>query len=642
MPSFNPFKHFRIVPRWIIFLFDMAVAVIAFFLSYLVYSAFQVGQMTHVVVFWEAFLMMGAAAVSFYYFKLYSGIVRYTSATDSIRILSSVLFSVIIILVTKFLWAVVLDRYAVLPITLVILYGLFLFTGLTIYRACIKIFFQYTKLAKRKVKNIVIYGAGDLGLAVKRTFDHDVHAEKLIVAYIDDDDKKVGKSIDGIKIYQSSDLSKMIHKYQIDELIFASHKIGVETKQRTVDVCLEHSVNVLTLPPIDRIMNGDLLVKQIQKVKIEDLLERKPIQISNENILHQLKGKRVLVTGAAGSIGSEIAKQLGKFEPQMIVLCDQAESPLHNLQLDLQDLYKDQVYHTYIGDVRDIHRMRALFEIFRPHVVYHAAAYKHVPLVESHPIEGVRTNVIGTYNLANLSVEYEVQKFVFVSTDKAVNPTNVMGTTKRIAEIYVQTLDKKLAESKQDQRTRFITTRFGNVLGSNGSVIPRFRDQIERGGPVTVTHPDITRYFMTIPEACQLVIEAGNMGAGGEIFVFDMGKSVKIVNLAEKMIKLSGRVPYKEIDIKFTGLRPGEKLYEELLNDLENTLPTHHSKIMIAQVRENDIKVVEKSLQILFEKLQTQNETEVVRQMKAIVPEFISQNSVYEQLDREQQDNVLG
>ncbi|WP_240920329.1 polysaccharide biosynthesis protein [Sphingobacterium chungjuense] len=620
----------------------MAVAVIAFLLSYLVYSAFQVDKMIHVIVFWEAFLMMGATAVSFYYFKLYSGIVRYTSATDSIRILSSVLFSVIVILVAKFLWAIAFERFAVLPITLVILYGLFLFTGLTIYRACIKIFFQYTKLAKRKVNNVVIYGAGDLGLAVKRTFDHDARGDKLIVAYIDDDDKKVGKSIDGIKIYRSSELSKMINKYQIDELIFASHKIGVETKQATVDVCLEHSVNVLTLPPIDRIMNGDLLAKQIQKVKIEDLLERKPIQISNENILHQLKGKRVLVTGAAGSIGSEIAKQLGKFEPQMIVLCDQAESPLHNLQLDLQDVYKDQIYHTYIGDVRDQSRMRALFELFRPHVVYHAAAYKHVPLVESHPIEGVRTNVIGTYNIANLSVEYDVQKFVLVSTDKAVNPTNVMGTTKRIAEIYVQTLDKKLAQSRDDRRTRFITTRFGNVLGSNGSVIPRFRDQIERGGPVTVTHPDITRYFMTIPEACQLVIEAGNMGIGGEIFVFDMGKSVKIVNLAEKMIKLSGRVPYKEIDIKFTGLRPGEKLYEELLNDLENTLPTHHGKIMIAQVRENDIDMVEKSFQTLFEKLHTQNETEVVRQMKRMVPEFISQNSVYEQLDKEQQDNVLG
>lgn len=642
MAGINPFKNFRIVPRWIIFVFDMAVAAIAFALSSLIFNSFEFTSLLQVRVFGEFLLVMSATAVSFYYFKLYSGIVRYTSAIDSIRILSAVLFSIILLLVAKFLVVVALKEHGVLSVMLTILYGLFLFTGLTIYRACIKIFFQYTKFAKRKVRNIVIYGAGDLGLAVKRTFDHDMYADKLIVAYVDDDEGKIGKSIDGIKIYRSSALGKMIDKYLVDELIFASQKISLESKQAAVDICLDNDVNVLTLPPVDHIMNGDLLAKKIQKVKIEDLLERKPIQISNENIMHQLRGKRVLVTGAAGSIGSEIAKQLGKFEPQMIVLCDQAESPLHNLQLDLQDLYKDQIYHTFIGDVRDDNRMRMLFEVFRPHVVYHAAAYKHVPLVESHPIEGVRTNVCGTYNIANLAVEFEVQKFVFVSTDKAVNPTNVMGTTKRIAEIYVQTLNNKLAKNGSEKRTRFITTRFGNVLGSNGSVIPRFRDQIERGGPVTVTHPDITRYFMTIPEACQLVIEAGNMGEGGEIFVFDMGKSVKIVHLAEKMIKLSGRTPYKEVDIKFTGLRPGEKLYEELLNDLENTLPTHHSKIMIAKVRENDIAEVEKAFHRLFEQVKTNNENEVVRQMKRMVPEFKSQNSVYEQLDKEEQDGVLG
>lgn len=640
MYNFNPFKQFKIVPRWIIFLFDIAVAGAAFAFAYLIFSAFKTVEVYNTVVLRELFVTMAATAASYYVFKLYSGIVRYTSAVDSIRILSSVLLTVIMLLVTKLVFFG-LDITNALPVTLIIIYGLFLFTGLTTYRTCIKIFFQYTKFAKRKVKNIIVYGAGDLGLAVKRTFEHDYHADKIILAYIDDSVEKIGKSIDGVKIYKSDDLAKVINKYMIDELIFATQRIDLEGKQKVIDLCLEMEVNVLTLPPVHKIMNGELTVGQIQKVKIEDLLERDPIEISNENILTQLKGKRVLVTGAAGSIGSEISKQLGKFDPQMVILCDQAESPLHNLQLDLQDNYRDQIYSTFIADVRDEKRMRLLFETFKPHFVYHAAAYKHVPMMENHPIEGVRTNVFGTYTVANLSVEYGVQKFVFVSTDKAVNPTNVMGTTKRIAEIYVQTLGKKMEMLTGGNSTKFITTRFGNVLGSNGSVIPRFKDQIERGGPITVTHPEVTRFFMTIPEACQLVIEAGNMGNGGEIFVFDMGKSVKIVHLAEKMIKLSGRIPYKDVDIKFIGLRPGEKLYEELLNDFENTLPTHHTKIMIAKVRENDIEKVESLFGLLFEAIESQDNLEIVRQMKYMVPEFKSQNSIYEHLDKELKRNIL-
>ncbi len=366
------------------------------------------------------------------------------------------------------------------------------------------------------------------------------------------------------------------------------------------------------------------------------MLEREPIKINDDHILSQTKGKRILVTGAAGSIGSEIATQLGRYEPQMIILCDQAESPLHNLQLDLQDEFPNQVYHTYIADVRSTKRMQSLFDTFKPHYVYHAAAYKHVPMMENHPLEAVQTNVMGTKNLADLAVEFQVEKFVFVSTDKAVNPTNIMGATKRIAEIYVQSLNNHLENTLgASVHTKFITTRFGNVLGSNGSVIPRFRDQIQKGGPVTVTHPEITRYFMTIPEACRLVLEAGTMGQGGEIFVFDMGKSVKIVELAKKMIRLSGFKPNEDIEIKFTGLRPGEKLYEELLNDLENTLPTHHEKIMIAKVRENNYDRVGMKIGELQQRLATQNKNEVVYQMKIIVPEFKSKNSIYEQLDKE-------
>jgi len=523
-----------------------------------------------------------------------------------------------------------------IPTALIIFFALFSFLILTVYRTIIKIFFLYTKKVNGSRKKTLIYGAGDLGIAVKRTLDHDVRSKNAIVGFLDDNEQKINKVIDGTKIYSSQKFSHLINTLNVEEVIIASHNIPSDRKNEITDVALEKNVNILTLPPVKKIMNGDLNPNQIQKIKIEDLLEREPIKINDDHILSQTRGKRILVTGAAGSIGSEIASQLGKYEPQMIILCDQAESPLHNLQLDLQDEFPNQVYHTYIADVRSTKRMQLLFDTFKPHYVYHAAAYKHVPMMENHPLEAVQTNVMGTKNLADLAVEFQVEKFVFVSTDKAVNPTNIMGATKRIAEIYVQSLNNHLENSLgATVHTKFITTRFGNVLGSNGSVIPRFRDQIQKGGPVTVTHPEITRYFMTIPEACRLVLEAGTMGQGGEIFVFDMGKSVKIVELAKKMIRLSGFKPNEDIEIKFTGLRPGEKLYEELLNDLENTLPTHHEKIMIAKVRENNYDIVSIKIEELQQRLATQNKNEVVYQMKIIVPEFKSKNSIYEQLDKE-------
>ncbi|MGM1430694.1 polysaccharide biosynthesis protein [Sphingobacterium lactis] len=634
MKIIKPLNNIKIVPRWIIFTFDIAVSAIAFFFAYVLCYNFQVDSFTNENFAIDFLFCIGLTALSFMIFRLYSGIVRYTSAVDSIRILSTIVFTSITMFIAKLAF-IAFSINITIPTNLIITYALFAFTGLTTYRTCIKIFFQYTKSTRNGRKNAIVYGAGDLGIAVKRTFEHDFRADKTIVAYMDDSEEKIGKVIDGLKIFSSKDFQRIVRKYGVDELIIASTRIDIETKNLVVEQALELNVNVLTLPPVHKIINGDLSPAQIKQVKIEDLLERAPIQISNMKLLDQLRGKRVLVTGAAGSIGSEISKQLGKYEPQMIILCDQAESPLHNLQLDLQDQFKNQIYHTFIADIRSQERMRLLFETFKPHFVYHAAAYKHVPMMENHPSEGVKTNVFGTYQLANLAVEFDVQKFVFVSTDKAVNPTNVMGATKRIAEKYVQSLNNYLTSVNGIKSTKFITTRFGNVLGSNGSVIPRFKDQIEKGGPVTVTHPDITRYFMTIPEACQLVIEAGNMGNGGEIFVFDMGKSVKIVDLAKKMIRLSGFTPFKDIDIKFTGLRPGEKLYEELLNDLENTLPTHHEKIMIAKVRNNDFELVKSELNTLGKELESNNNVNIVRQMKVMVPEFKSQNSIYEQLDKE-------
>ncbi len=625
----------NIVPRWIIFLLDIFSVSIAYLLANVIYYDFNFDFLLDIDFSIRYILFIAICSLSFYLFKMYTGIVRYTSAIDSIRILSTITFSVFVLLVIKLvIQANEIERN--IPTALIIFFALFSFLILTVYRTIIKIFFLYTKKVNGSRKKTLIYGAGDLGIAVKRTLDHDVRSKNAIVGFLDDNEQKINKVIDGTKIYSSQKFSHLINTLNVEEVIIASHNIPSDRKNEITDVALEKNVNILTLPPVKKIMNGDLNPNQIQKIKIEDLLEREPIKINDDHILSQTKGKRILVTGAAGSIGSEIATQLGRYEPQMIILCDQAESPLHNLQLDLQDEFPNQVYHTYIADVRSTKRMQLLFETFKPHYVYHAAAYKHVPMMENHPLEAVQTNVMGTKNLADLAVEFQVEKFVFVSTDKAVNPTNIMGATKRIAEIYVQSLNNHLENSLgASVHTKFITTRFGNVLGSNGSVIPRFRDQIQKGGPVTVTHPEITRYFMTIPEACRLVLEAGTMGQGGEIFVFDMGKSVKIVELAKKMIRLSGFKPNEDIEIKFTGLRPGEKLYEELLNDLENTLPTHHEKIMIAKVRENNYDIVCMKIGELQQRLATQNKNEVVYQMKIIVPEFKSKNSIYEQLDKE-------
>lgn len=624
-----------IVPRWIIFLLDIFSVSIAYLLANVIYYDFNFDFLLDIDFSIRYILFISVCSLSFYLFKMYTGIIRYTSAIDSIRILSTIVFSVFMLLIIKLIiQANEIERN--IPTALIIFFALFSFLILTVYRTIIKIFFLYTKKVNGTRKKTLVYGAGDLGIAVKRTLDHDVRSKNAIVGFLDDNDQKINKVIDGTKIYSSKKFNHLINTLNVEEVIIASHNIPSDRKNEITDIALERNVSILTLPPVKKIMNGDLNPNQIQKIKIEDLLERDPIKINDDHILNQTKGKRILVTGAAGSIGSEIASQLGKYEPQMIILCDQAESPLHNLQLDLQDEFPNQVYHTYIADIRSTKRMRLLFETFKPHYVYHAAAYKHVPMMENHPLEAVQTNVMGTKNLADLAVEFLVEKFVFVSTDKAVNPTNIMGATKRIAEIYVQALNNHLESlSNGDVNTKFITTRFGNVLGSNGSVIPRFRDQIQKGGPVTVTHPEITRYFMTIPEACRLVLEAGAMGQGGEIFVFDMGKSVKIVELAKKMIRLSGFKPNEDIEIKFTGLRPGEKLYEELLNDLENTLPTHHEKIMIAKVRENNYNIVSLKLAELKLRLATQNKNEVVYQMKLIVPEFKSKNSIYEQLDKE-------
>ncbi|MDF3078933.1 MAG: polysaccharide biosynthesis protein, partial [Sphingobacteriaceae bacterium] len=581
----------------------------------------------------------------FFAAKTYAGIVRYTSAQDSFRILFSISISNGLFIVAN-LVLLAFNEAPIISNVVVIVTGLSSFVLMITYRVLVKYFFMYIKNMKLDKRRVVIYGAGETGIALKRTLDHDPNVNMRVIAFVDDDDRKTGKVIDGVKIFHSNELKLLTAPDEINDLLIAAN-ITPERKNRIVDFCLENDIKVLTLPPVPSWVNGHINTRQIQNIKIEDLLERDPIEINNDIISSQIKGKRVLVTGAAGSIGSEIVRQLTKFSPQMIILNDQSETPLHDLQLELQDKNLENVFHAFIGDVRDYSRMQLLFDTFKPHYVYHAAAYKHVPLMEHNPAEAIRTNVLGTKTIADLSVKHGVRKFVMISTDKAVNPTNVMGASKRIAEIYVQSLYHSFGRSgivynnglshlnaNNNPVTQFITTRFGNVLGSNGSVIPRFKAQIQNGGPITVTHPDITRYFMTIPEACKLVLEAGSMGEGGEIFIFDMGKSVKIYELAKKMIRLSGLVPNQDITIEFSGLRPGEKLYEELLNDMENTVPTHHEKIMIAKVRTYDFEEVCKHIERLIAFSKDCNDRQVVIKMKEIVPEFISNNSIYEELDQ--------
>jgi len=632
------FDKFNIVPRWIIFTLDLCCSAFALFFATLLLNSFTYDTIHSTDFNRKLLVVLFVSTAVFYRLKMYAGIVRYTSALDSVRILSSVAFCIIILFLINAV-LVALNRSPLLSNSLLIAYGLMNFLLLITYRSTVKLFFLYIKNMKVNRKQTVIYGAGDVGIAAKRTLDHDHTSNNVVIGFIDDNFQKVSKIIDGVRIYHTDYFEQLIIQGKVDELIISSHNIPIEKKASIVDLCLERNIKVLTMPPVHRLINGEVTPNQIQKMRIEDLLEREPIKIDNQSIRQQLSGKRILVTGAAGSIGSEIARQLGKFSPQMIILNDQAETPLHELQLELEEQEKNQVYHAFIGDIRDKDRIEALFRTFKPHYVYHAAAYKHVPMMENHPVEAVRTNIMGTQLLARLAVAYGVEKFVMISTDKAVNPTNVMGASKRIAEIYVQTYFTHLSHKNEllgnrKEGTRFITTRFGNVLGSNGSVIPRFKAQIEKGGPVTVTHPEITRFFMTIPEACQLVLEAGSMGKGGEIYVFDMGKSVKIVELANKMIKLSGLVPNKDISIQYSGLRPGEKLYEELLNDLENTLPTHHHKIMIAKVREYDFETVEARINQLISLTKNQNERQIVLKMKELVPEFKSNNSIFEELDR--------
>lgn len=614
------------MPRWVIFFIDIGICMFSLVLAYLVRFNFSIPQLAideFPVVF---ALVLGIRAISFYISKIYQGIVKHTGSRDAQRIfivVTSGSLAYVIINVISFNF--INDKFPI-PFSIIIIdYMATTFLMISLRVMFKALYFELTNPNKEK-RSVIIFGAGESGIITKRTLDRDAGTKYKVLAFIDDDKKKQGKMLKGSSIFGMDSLNELLENNNVAHLIISVQNLLPARKQKIVDICLNYSTKILNVPPVVNWINGELSFKQIKKVQIEELLGREPILLDKENIQTQLSGKTILVTGAAGSIGSEIVRQIIPFHPKKIILVDQSESPLYDMELELFDNHKKQPYEVVIGDIRNRERMENVFRSFNPQIVFHAAAYKHVPMMENNPAESILTNVLGTKTLSDLSDEYNVEKFVMVSTDKAVNPTNVMGASKRIAEIYTQSLSKI-------SKTKFITTRFGNVLGSNGSVIPRFRQQIENGGPVTITHPDITRYFMTIPEACQLVLEAGAMGKGCEIFIFDMGQSIKIVDLAKKMIRLSGLVLDKDISISYTGLRPGEKLFEELLADHENTIPTHHKQIMVAKVKEYNFDEITAAINELIALFEKQDNKLIVKKMKELVPEFKSSNSVYEVLD---------
>ncbi len=613
-------------PKWIIFSIDVFIFLFALAVSYLLRFNFEIPNGERESFIHAYITVISVRLVISYLFKTYSGVIRHTNIQDLQRLYLATTAGTALIVILN-VGSYIITKSYILPFSVIIIEYVLTFFLVASFRTVIKMIFQEITATSSEKIRVVIYGAGHNGLTTKQALDRVTEKKYLIIGFIDANPSKQGKKLEGVKIFAEEELEKVFIENQPSTLIIAVQNLPKDKKSQIIDLALQYNVKAQIIPPVTDWINGELSSKQIKPVKIEELLGRKPIVLNQDKIKNQLGGKVVLVTGAAGSIGSGLVDQIAKYFPSKIIMLDQAETPLYDLELRMKAEYGNTMTEIVIGDIRDEVRMRNLFNEFKPNFVYHAAAYKHVPMMEENPSEAIRANVHGTKTIADLSEEFGVENFVMISTDKAVNPTNVMGATKRIAEIYTQS--KNVAS-----KTKYITTRFGNVLGSNGSVIPIFRRQIEAGGPITVTHPDITRFFMTIPEACQLVLEAGMMGEGGEIFIFDMGESVKIVTLAEKMIKLSGLTLGRDIEIKYSGLRPGEKLYEELLANEENTLKTHHEQIMVAQVRATNFEDISKQICDLIGLYDSQDNFKIVGQMKAIVPEYLSKNSIYSKLDK--------
>jgi FlaA1/EpsC-like NDP-sugar epimerase len=618
----------RFLPRWLVLLFDLFTIVFSWLLAFLLRYNLEVQQFKSGFVYEHLLVILPVVLFCFWKSKSYSGILRLSTTQDILRIISAMSCTGVLLAVIS-LTARQTGMFSVMvmPLSVIIIMVFLATTAMIFSRLLAKLIFDRINADKRAVKNVVLFGAGKLGQITRNALETDSSGNFKVVGFIDDNPSLHHKYIAGIPIYSVKKAFKeIIPAKEVSELIFAidRSKISFSRKREIADLCIKNRIDIKEIPPVKKWINGEFNVKAIQRINIEDLLGRDAIHLNCEKISEELQNSVVLVTGAAGSIGSEIVRQLIGFQVKHVILIDIAETPMFHIINEINSKHIDARFTAIVGDITNRERMENIFSKYRPSIVFNAAAYKHVPLMEYCPCEALRVNVGGTKLLADLSINAGVKKFVFISTDKAVNPTNVMGASKRISEIYIQSL----AQSGEFS-TRFITTRFGNVLGSNGSVVPLFKKQIESGGPVTVTHKDITRYFMTIPEACQLVLEAGFMGKGGEIFVFDMGKPVRIIDLAEKMIALSGFTPHKDIKIEITGLRPGEKLYEELLDDKEDMLPTHNDKILIGKVRPHDFITVSQKINDLLQNINKKEKYMLVKEMMEIVPEFKPANSLY-------------
>ena len=623
------------LPRWIIVLMDTMVLNVSFFFTVLIFKGTGLEYIVtpHYLVYIS--LLMGVNVFFFWLFRTYSGIIRHSSYIDAVKLLFSQMAVLVVFLIANFFYEVSNGEKAILNTALFINVVLS-FCGLFLYRVVVKQTFElyFSDKGTNKLIRTIIYGTDANAISVANALKFETPSRFKIVGFVDKNNMNSNKRMLDLPILvQKKKLPTLMRSVGAEAIIIADKSLTKDEQLHIVDKCLEFNYRVYTVPLISNWENQKEISEKVKNIQIEDLLERNPIILDNKTISKDLKDKTILITGAAGSIGSEIVRQVIQFKPHSIVLVDQGETPLHQLTLELETIVTESNIHSVIADVRNKEVMRRVFRTYSPQVVYHAAAYKHVPLMEENPSQAIQTNVEGTKNVADLACEFKVKKFVMVSTDKAVNPSNVMGASKRIAEKYVQSLQLRSVKENNGKGTKFITTRFGNVLGSNGSVVPLFSKQIAAGGPVTITHQDIIRYFMTIPEACQLVLEAGSMGKGGEIYIFDMGKPVKIIDLARKMIKLAGFIPDKDIPIKIVGLRPGEKLYEELLNDTSKTIPTYHEKIMIAEEIQEEFENLHLEIEELIGMSTFFSNEDIVGKMKKIVPEFKSMNSAFQFLD---------
>ena len=614
------------LPRWMVFGMDNFSVFLTFLFAYLLRFNFVLEDFSYRMAINQALIALGVYAAFALVFRSFSGLIRHTTIIDIFHVLVSTSFSVMALLsLTYFSRIMGWSEYLNIPISIILIHYVSITLYLLFVRIVIKITFQLITSPTGDKKRVLIFGAGALGVIVKRVIQSDVKSEYQIAGFLDSDKKLQGKKINGIPVYNPKVLTaEFLNKQKVVTLIFAINDISLSEKSEIIRSALNMGIEVRETPSGDTWLDGNLQINQIKKVKLEDLLGRDHIKLSMKGISIGLTGKTILVTGAAGSIGSEIVRQLIRFKIKKLILVDQAETPVFQIEHELREKCNDITIELILADVTNFDKMKQIFQEYHPEVVFHAAAYKHVPLMEQNPHEAIRVNVGGIRIITELSVQYGVKKFVMISTDKAVNPTNVMGASKRVCEMIVQ-----MKAQQEGTKTQFVITRFGNVLGSNGSVIPIFKRQIKEGGPITVTHPDTTRYFMTIPEACQLVLEAGFMGKGGEIFVFEMGKPVKIIDLARQMIRLSGLVPGKDIKIVFTGLRPGEKMHEELLAESENTIPTHHPKIKIARVQDFNNKELITKIDTLGKSLYSLSKQDVIDFFVQYVPEFNSTNQIY-------------